>query len=205
MKKILVLFFVALFLSAPRLSAQIGFDFGMNYEFLSSKAPEGYKATGFGMGPYIGIIYGIPVTMSSAVNIGLNYKYDILWGAPGAWRDEKKLDPFTLLNVDTDIKEHHLQIPVTYFRSVGIFSLSAGPVFDYCLASTISNLPGGGKADTIKDLGMKPFNIYLKAGAGIGMKIFSFNLTASYGILDLMPDKQGLHRLTVGMDMHLNF
>ena len=140
MKKILLLLLSVLCLSAPRASAQLGFDFGMNYEFLSRKVPEGFKSNGFGMGPYVGMIYGIPVSMSAMVNVGLNYKFDILWGAMGAWDDESKLDAITLGNYDTSIQEHHLQLPVSfnYGTSKG-WNLFAGPVFDYCLASTTSS------------------------------------------------------------------
>ncbi len=56
-----------------------------------------------------------------------------------------------------------------------------------------------------RNYGVKPFNIYLKAGAGFGTKGFSFNLTAAYGLLNLAPDSSSpLHRWTVGMDFHLN-
>lgn len=48
----------------------------MNFEFMSREAPEGYRASGFGMGPYAGIIHGIPVSMSSMVCVGLNYKFE---------------------------------------------------------------------------------------------------------------------------------
>ena len=216
MKKILLLLLSVLCLSAPRASAQLGFDFGMNYEFLSRKVPEGFKSNGFGMGPYVGMIYGIPVSMSAMVNVGLNYKFDILWGAMGAWDDESKLDAITLGNYDTSIQEHHLQLPVSfnYGTSKG-WNLFAGPVFDYCLASTTSSTDKdwphkddngkNKKMDSIKDLGIKPFNIYLKAGAGVGIKGFSFNLTAAYGLLNLAPDSSSpLRRWTVGMDFHLN-
>lgn len=216
MKKILIAFLAVLCLSAPRASAQLGFDFGNNFEFLNRKVPDGFKSSGFGMGPYIGLIYGIPVTMSSMVNLGLNYKFDILWGAMGAWDDDSKLCPITLGNHDTDIREHHLQLPLSlnYAATNGLI-LSAGPVLDYCLAATVgsddSDWPykdekgKNKKLDTLKDMNMKPFNIYLKAGAGVGMKGFSFNLTAAYGLLDLMPDSgASLHRWCVGMDFHIN-
>ena len=93
MKKLLIVLFAVSVFSAPELVAQMGFDFGMNFEFMNREAPDGYKARGFGMGPYAGIIYGIPVSMSGTVNVGLNYKFDILWGAPGATWDDKLLDP----------------------------------------------------------------------------------------------------------------
>lgn len=215
MKKLLIVLFAVSVFSAPELVAQMGFDFGMNFEFMNREAPDGYKARGFGMGPYAGIIYGIPVSMSGTVNVGLNYKFDILWGAPGATWDDKLLDPILLTNCDTDMREHHLQVPVLYNRSIGnFFCLSVGPVFDYCLSSKITcghvNWPvknedgTNGDMDCLKDFGMKPFNAYLKAGAGIGVKGFSFKLTASYGILDLSPDGSGLRRWAVGMDFHLN-
>jgi hypothetical protein len=35
------------------------------------------------------------------------------------------------------------------------------------------------------------------------MKGFSFNLTVSYGLLDLSPDGTGLRRWAAGMDFHL--
>ena len=203
MKKILISLTALLLLSVPQISAQIGFDFGMNYEFLNRKAPDGFKATGFGMGPYAGIIYGIPVTMSDMVNIGLNYKYDILWGAPGAWDDDAKLCPYTLLNTDTDIREQHLQMPVTFNHNAGLFNLGVGPVFDYCLSSKIS-IDDKNWVNALQECGIKPFNVYLKAGAGIGLKGFSFNLTAGYGLLDLSSDSIPLHRWTVGLDFHLN-
>ena len=206
MKKILILLFAALCLSSPKLSAQLGFDFGMDFELINRNAPSGFKAGGFGMGPYAGIIYGIPVSMSNMVNIGVNYKYDIIFGAPGAWDDEKKLDPMTLLNRDSDIREHHLMVPVTFNHGAGIFNLAAGPVFDYCFKSTTSFDDGKTQAfDNIKDLNIKPFNVYLKAGAGVGLKAFSFNLTASYGLLDLSPDNSSLRRWGVGLDFHLIF
>ena len=103
MKKVLTIIFAALLLSSTEMSAQLGFDFGMNFEFINRKAPAGFRSSGFGMGPYAGIIYGIPVSISNMVNIGLNYKYDIIYGAMGAWDDADKLDPYTLLNLDTDI------------------------------------------------------------------------------------------------------
>lgn len=74
MRRILIISFAALLLSATRLSAQMGFDFGMNYEFMNRKVPSGFKSSASGMGPYIGLIYGIPVSMSNMVNIGVNYK-----------------------------------------------------------------------------------------------------------------------------------
>lgn len=213
MKRILITCFAALLLSVTRLSAQIGFDFGTNFEFMNRQVPSGFKSTAFGMGPYIGIIYGIPVSMSNLINIGVNYKYDFLWGAMGAWDDESKLDPITLLNMDTNIREQHIQVPVTLNHELNGFNISIGPVFDYCLSSTISSnhkdwpfLDGDGKKkkmDNVKDFDMKPFNIYLKAGAGVGIKGFSFNITGAYGILDLSPDDNPLHRWTVGMDFHL--
>ena len=213
MKRILITLLAALLLSAPRLSAQMGFDFGMNYEFMNRKVPSGFKSSAFGMGPYIGLIYGIPVSMSNMVNIGVNYKYDFIWGAMGAWDDESKLDPITLLNTDTNIREQHIQVPVTFNHEMGGFNLSVGPVFDYCLSSTISSTNTGWpfldtdghgkKMDTLNDFDIKPFNVYLKAGAGVGMKGFSFNITGAYGILDLSPDDNPLHRWTVGMDFHL--
>lgn len=215
MKKILFILFAFLSLSATRASAQLGFDFGMNFEFLSRDVPDGFKSSGFGMGPYAGIIYGIPVTMSDMVSVGLNYKFDIIYGAPGTTWDDNLLCPITLLNNDTDIREQHLQVPVMFNHNRGIVTISAGPVFDYCLSSKVSSTNAtwpyrdeNGKAikmDSIKDLGMKPFNVYLKAGAGIGLKAFSFNLTASYGLLDLSPDGTGLRRWAAGMDMHLVF
>ena len=214
MKKVLITIFAVLLVSTPTLMAQIGFDFGMNVEFLNRKVPDGFKSSGFGMGPYAGIIYGIPVSMSSMVNVGLNYKYDILWGAPGAWDDDKKLCPVSLGNFDTDIREQHVQMPVTFNRQSGFFNCCVGPVFDYCLSSKISSdniawpKDANGnkqKLDCLKDYGVKPFNIYLKAGAGFGTKGFSFNLTAAYGLLNLAPDSSSpLHRWTVGMDFHLN-
>ena len=213
MKKVLITIFAVLLVSTPTLRAQIGFDFGMNYEFLNRKAPDGFKSGGFGMGPYAGIIYGIPVSMSSMVNVGLNYKYDILWGAPGAWDDDTKLCPVSLGNFDTDIHEQHVQMPVTFNRQSGFFNFCVGPVFDYCLSSKISSSniswpkdANGSKQklDCLKDYGVKPFNIYLKAGAGFGTKGFSFKLTAAYGLLDLSSDGSGLRRWTVGMDFHLN-
>lgn len=214
MKKVLTIIFAALLLSSTEMSAQLGFDFGMNFEFINRKAPAGFRSSGFGMGPYAGIIYGIPVSISNMVNIGLNYKYDIIYGAMGAWDDADKLDPYTLLNLDTDIREQHLQIPVTFSHGGNFFNISAGPVLDYCLSSKVSSdsttwpfKDGDGrkkKVDTIKDLDMKPFNIYLKAGAGFGTKGFSFKLTAAYGILDLSPDDNPLRRWTVGMDFHIN-
>ena len=215
MKKVLFVILAVICLSAPGASAQLGFDFGMNYEFMSREAPEGYRASGFGMGPYAGIIYGIPVSMSSMVNVGINYKYDILWGAPGAWDDDKKLCPVSLGNFDTDIREQHVQMPVTFNRQSGFFNFCVGPVFDYCLSAKISNGHVNWPAkdekgvnvdmDSIKDFGMKPFNVYLKAGAGIGLKAFAMNLTVSYGLLDLSPDGTGLRRWAAGMDMHLVF
>ena len=213
MKKVLITIFAVLLVSTPTLRAQIGFDFGMNFEFLKRKAPDGFKSSGFGMGPYAGIIYGIPVSMSSMVNVGLNYKYDILWGAMGAWDDDKKLCPVSLGNFDTDIREQHVQLPVTFNRQNGFFNFYVGPVFDYCLSSKISSdniawpKDANGnkqKLDCLKDYGVKPFNIYLKAGAGFGTKGFSFKMTAAYGLLDLSPDGSGLRRWTVGMDFHLN-
>lgn len=213
MKRILITLLAALLLSAPRLSAQMGFDFGMNYEFMNRKVPSGFKSSAFGMGPYIGLIYGIPVSMSNMVNIGVNYKYDFIWGAMGAWDDESKLDPITLLNTDTNIREQHIQVPVTFNHEMGGFNLSVGPVFDYCLSSTISSTDkdwpfvdtdGHGKTmDNLKDFDIKPFNVYLKAGAGVGMKGFSFNITGAYGLFDLSPDDNPLHRWTVGLDFHL--
>ena len=213
MRRILIISFAALLLSAPRLSAQIGFDFGNNFEFMNRQAPSGFKSTAFGMGPYIGLIYGIPVSMSNMVNIGVNYKYDFIWGAMGAWDDESKLDPITLLNTDTNIREQHIQVPVTFNHEMGGFNLSVGPVFDYCLSSTISSTDkdwpfvdtdGHGKTmDNLKDFDIKPFNVYLKAGAGVGMKGFSFNITGAYGLFDLSPDDNPLHRWTVGLDFHL--
>lgn len=213
MKRALIIFFAILFLPVPRLSAQLGFDFGMNYEFMNRKAPSGFKSTGFGMGPYAGIIYGIPVSMSNMVLTGVNYKYDIIWGAMGAWDDDSKLDPITMFNMDTDIREQHLQVPITFMHETKGFNLSVGPVFDYCLSSTVSSedkfwpyLDENGdkkKMDTLKDFDIKPFNVYLKAGAGMGIKGFSFNITGSYGILDLSPDDNPLHRWTVGLDFHL--
>ena len=216
MKKILFLFSAFLFFAAPRASAQLGFDFGMNFEMLSRKVPEGFKSNGFGMGPYAGIIYGIPVSMSAMVNVGLNYKYDILFGGMGAWADESKLEPITLGNYDTDIREHHLQLPISFnYSTMSGWNLFAGPVFDYCLASTTKSSHKDWpykdkegnwlKMDTIKDLGIKPFNVYLKAGAGVGRKGFSFKITAAYGLLDLAPDSGApLHRWTIGMDFHIN-
>lgn len=215
MKRLLIPILAALFLSAPNASAQIGFDFGMNTEFLNRKAPAGKKASAFGMGPYVGLIYGVPVSMSNMLTVGLNYQYNIIFGAPGAWNDENKLDPLTLWNGDTDIRESHLQIPVMLNHEAGLFNISAGPVLDYCLASTVSstqtNWPykdDAGKAkkiDSVKDLGVKPFNIYLKAGAGVGLKRFSFNITAGYGLFDLSPDSYALHRWIIGLDFHLIF
>jgi hypothetical protein len=188
----------------------------MNFEFLNRKAPDGFKSHGFGMGPYAGIIYGIPVSMSAMVNVGLNYKYDILFGGMGAWADESKLEPITLGNYDTDIREHHLQLPISfnYGTSKG-WNLFAGPVLDYCLASTTKSSHKDWpykseegkwlKVDTIKDIGIKPFNVYLKAGAGVGRKGFSFKLTAAYGLLNLAQEgSTPLHRWTVGMDFHIN-
>ena len=213
MKKVLFVILAVICLSAPGASAQLGFDFGMNYEFLNRKVPDGFKASGFGMGPYAGIIYGIPVSMSSMVNVGLNYKYDILWGAPGAWDDDNKLCPVSLGNFDTDIREQHLQMPVMFNRQNGFFNFCVGPVFDYCLSSKISSSniswpkdANGSKQklDCLKDYGVKPFNIFLKAGAGFGTKGFSFKLMAAYGLLDLSSDGSGLRRWTVGMDFHLN-
>ncbi|MBQ9893280.1 MAG: outer membrane beta-barrel protein [Bacteroidales bacterium] len=216
MKKILLLFLAFLLFAVPKASAQLGFDFGMNFEMLSRKVPEGFKSGGFGMGPYAGIIYGIPVSMSGMVNLGINYKYDILWGAMGAWYDETKLDVITLGNYDTSIREHHLQLPVSFnYGTRKGWSFFAGPVLDYCLASTTSSTDKdwpfkdengkGMKMNTIKDLGIKPFNVYLKAGGGVGTKGFSFKLTAAYGLLNLAPDKGSpLHRWTVGMDFHIN-
>lgn len=216
MKKILLALLAVLCLSAPRASAQLGFDFGMNFEFLNRKAPEGFKSNGFGMGPYAGIIYGIPVSMSAMVNVGLNYKYDILFGGMGAWDDDSKLEPITMGNYDTDIKEHHLQLPISFnYGTMSGWILFAGPVFDYCLASTTKSSnkdwpykDENGKwltVDTIKDIGIKPFNIYLKAGAGFGTKGFSFKLTAAYGLLNISQESSiPLHRWTVGMDFHLN-
>ena len=215
MKKIVVILFAILFLSAPKMSAQFGWDFGMNFEFMNRKAPDGFKSTGFGMAPYVGVIYGIPLSMRNMIIVGLNYKYDILWGAPGAWDDETKLNPITLTNVGTDIREHHLQLPVTFnYSARGLWNLSIGPVFDYCLASSITSTQKSWpyqdendkpmKMNTIKDFGMKPFNVYIKAGAGVGKKGFSFNITAAYGILNLMPDPSNpLHRWTIGMDFHI--
>lgn len=215
MKKILITLLAFLSLSATKASAQLGFDFGMNFEFMNREAPEGYHASGFGMGPYVGIIYGLPVTMSNMVSVGLNYKFDLLFGAPGATWDDYLLDPIALMNSDADIKEQHLQVPVTFLHEMGIFNLSAGPVFDYCLSSKISNGSVSWPAkdekgvnvnmDSIKDFGMKPFNVYLKAGAGIGLKAFAMNLTVSYGLFDLSPDGTGLRRWAAGMDMHLVF
>ena len=210
MKKLLMICFAALCLSVPRLSAQIGFDFGTNFEFMNRKAPEGFKATGFGFGPYVGLIYGIPLGMSDLINIGVNYKYDYISGAMGAWYNETKLDPITLGNYGVTIKEQHLQVPVTYNRSVGSnYILSVGPVFDYCFASSISSThkdwPYEKTMDTIKDFGVKPFNVYLKAGAGVGLKGFSFKLTVGYGLLNLSPDSSSpLRRWTAGLDFHLN-
>lgn len=213
MKKIITLLAV-LCLSAHGLSAQMGFDFGMNFEFMNREAPSGYNAKGFGMGPYAGLIYGIPVSMSNMVFFGLNYKFDILYGAMGAWDDESKLCPITLQNDDTDIREQHIQIPVTFSHEGGLFNVCVGPVFDYCFSSKItsSNLAWPKdengekkKLDCIKDFDMKPFNVYLKAGAGVGMKRFSFKLTAAYGLLDLSPDGNALHRWTAGLDFHLIF
>ena len=215
MRKIVVILFSILFLSAPKMSAQLGFDFGMNFEFMNRKAPEGFKSEGFGMGPYVGVIYGIPVSMKNMIVVGLNYKFDLMYGAMGAWRDEKKLDPITLWNGDTDIREHHLQLPVTFNHSLGrVWNVSAGPVFDYCLSSTIKSTQTdwpfrdeNGKAmkvDTVKEFGMKPFNIYLKAGIGTGLKGFSFKITAAYGLLNLMPDNGSpLNRWTAGLDFHI--
>lgn len=215
MKKILLVLLAVICLSAPKASAQLGFDFGMNFEFMSREAPEGYRASGFGMGPYAGIIYGIPVSMSSMVCMGLNYKFDLMFGAPGATWDDYLLDPIALMNSDADIKEQHLQVPVTFIKNLGIFNYSVGPVFDYCLSAKISNGHVNWPAkdekgvnedmDSIKDFGMKPFNVYLKAGAGIGLKAFAMNLTVSYGLLDLSPDGTGLRRWAAGMDMHLVF
>ena len=215
MKRLLIPILAALLLSAPEAGAQIGFDFGMNTEFLNREAPSGYKASAFGMGPYVGLIYGVPVSMSKMLTVGLNYQYDIIFGAPGAWNDETKFAPLTLWNGDTDIRESHLQVPVMLNHEAGLFNISAGPVFDYCLASSVSstqtNWPykdDAGKAkkiDSIKDLGVKPFNIYLKAGAGVGLKRFSFNLTAAYGLLDLSPNNLALRRWSIGMDFHLIF
>ena len=213
MKKVLFVILAVICLSAPGASAQLGFDFGMNFEFLNRKVPDGFKAGGFGMGPYAGIIYGIPVSMSSMVNVGINYKYDILWGAPGAWDDDNKLCPVSLGNFDTDIREQHLQMPVMFNRQNGFFNFCVGPVFDYCLSSKISSSniswpkdANGSKQklDCLKDYGVKPFNIFLKAGAGFGTKGFSFKLMAAYGLLDLSSDGSGLRRWTVGMDFHLN-
>ena len=213
MKKVLFVILAVIRLSAPGASAQLGFDFGMNFEFLNRKVPDGFKAGGFGMGPYAGIIYGIPVSMSSMVNVGINYKYDILWGAPGAWDDDNKLCPVSLGNFDTDIREQHLQMPVMFNRQNGFFNFCVGPVFDYCLSSKISSSniswpkdANGSKQklDCLKDYGVKPFNIFLKAGAGFGTKGFSFKLMAAYGLLDLSSDGSGLRRWTVGMDFHLN-
>ena len=213
MKKVLFVILAVICLSAPGASAQLGFDFGMNFEFLNRKVPDGFKAGGFGMGPYAGIIYGIPVSMSSMVNLGINYKYDILWGAPGAWDDDNKLCPVSLGNFDTDIREQHLQMPVMFNRQNGFFNFCVGPVFDYCLSSKISSSniswpkdANGSKQklDCLKDYGVKPFNIFLKAGAGFGTKGFSFKLMAAYGLLDLSSDGSGLRRWTVGMDFHLN-
>ena len=215
MKKVLIALSALLLFSVPKLSAQLGFDFGMNYEFLNRKVPDGYKSGGFGMGPYVGIIYGIPVSMSRMIHVGLNYKYDFIWGAMGAWDDDKKLDPITLWNGDTNINEQHLQVPVTFNQQAGLWNIGIGPVFDYCFSSSISstqtNWPykdtegKNRKVDTIKELGVKPFNIYLKAGAGVGMKAFSFNLTAAYGLLDLSSDGTSLKRWTAGLDFHLIF
>ncbi len=215
MKKILIILFAALAFSVPRASAQLGFDFGMNFEFMNREAPAGYKASGFGMGPYVGLIYGIPVSMSNMVCVGLNYKFDLMFGAPGATWDDYLLDPITLMNSDTDIKEQHLQVPITFIHDRGIFNLSAGPVFDYCLSSKVCNgsvswpykdEKGVNKdMDGIKDFGVKPFNVYLKGGAGIGLKGFAMNLTVSYGLFDLSPDGTGLRRWAAGMDMHLVF
>ena len=213
MKKVLFVILAVICLSAPGASAQLGFDFGMNFEFLNRKVPDGFKSGGFGMGPYAGIIYGIPVSMSSMVNVGINYKYDILWGAPGAWDDDNKLCPVSLGNFDTDIREQHLQMPVMFNRQNGFFNFCVGPVFDYCLSSKISSSniswpkdANGSKQklDCLKDYGVKPFNIFLKAGAGFGTKGFSFKLMAAYGLLDLSSDGSGLRRWTVGMDFHLN-
>ena len=213
MKKVLFVILAVICLSAPGASAQLGFDFGMNFEFLNRKVPDGFKAGGFGMGPYAGIIYGIPVSMSSMVNVGINYKYDILRGAPGAWDDDNKLCPVSLGNFDTDIREQHLQMPVMFNRQNGFFNFCVGPVFDYCLSSKISSSniswpkdANGSKQklDCLKDYGVKPFNIFLKAGAGFGTKGFSFKLMAAYGLLDLSSDGSGLRRWTVGMDFHLN-
>lgn len=61
----------------------------------------------------------------------------------------------------------------------------------------------GKTMDNLKDFDIKPFNVYLKAGAGVGMKGFSFNITGAYGLLDLSPDDNPLHRWTVGLDFHL--
>jgi len=216
MKKLIIVLFAAVVFSAPKLAAQMGLDFGMNVEFMSRDTPSEFKSNGFGMGPYVGIIYGIPMSMSNSVNVGLNYKFDIIFGAMGATWDDKLLDPILLTNCDTNIYEHHLQVPVTLNHTAGkTLCLSVGPVFDYCLSSKITcghvdwpvkNEDGtNGNMDCIKDYGMKPFNVYLKAGAGVGTKRFSFNLTASYGLLDLSPDGSGLRRWAVGMDFHINF
>ena len=116
---------------------------------------------------------------------------------------------------DTDIREHHVQLPVTYNHTLGrFFNVCAGPVFDYCVSSTIKSTQTDWpfkdengksmKVDTVKEFGMKPFNIYLKAGIGTGLKGFSFKITAAYGLLNLMPDKDSpLNRWTVGMDFHI--
>ena len=126
MKKLLLIILAGLCLSAPGASAQLGFDFGMNFEFLNRKVPDGFKAGGFGMGPYAGIIYGIPVSMSSMVNVGLNYKYDILLGAPGAWDDDTKLCPVSLGNFDTDIHEQHVQLLFAAIRVLWPRDIAAG-------------------------------------------------------------------------------
>lgn len=215
MKKGLILVVSILFLSIHGLSAQIGFHAGTDFEFMKRKSPSESNADAFGAGSYFGFIYGIPASMSSSVNVGLNYKFHLLWRA-GAWDDNSKLDPLTLSNCDTGIKEHHLQLPVTYFRHLGSkFTFSAGPVLDYCLSSKVSSdsdswsfKDKNGKnkdVDAIKDLGIKPFNVYLKAGIGSGSKNFSFSLTASYGLLDLSPDATSLPRWTLGMDIHFIF
>ena len=84
-----------------------------------------------------------------------------------------------------------------------------GPVFDYCLSSKAKSdhrdwpFDPNMVVDSIKDLGVKPFNTYLRGGLGFGSKKFSVDFYANYGLLDLSGDGNPLRKWGVGFGMHI--
>jgi hypothetical protein len=178
LKCVFIIFFMFAFIS---IQAQIKFGakVGLNLSTMTM------KSSGISLDPKI--LAGFNIGLISEIPVAGNFKLQpgILYSTKGS--------KYKIMDTEVSIGPDFVEIPVNILYKIDLsgakLSLFAGPYFAYAVGGKTKS--GGQSADIKFGSGqnddMKPFDLGLNIGAGIGIKNIMLSIQYGFGLTNLAP------------------